>query len=137
MKLLAAGAAALFAGGAFATTSAQAAINVKRHAGGEAKAVAGAMPLRFRVCGVTEGPGCEFVWDIYVKSKTWVSEANPEVGGTFDKVGKLTYSLHYEDGANAGCEVYVQKMGLFAPIVGGLYCEGEFIEELAEAKLLL
>ncbi len=137
MKLLAASSAALLAGGAFAATSAQAAVNVKRHAGTKASAVTGSSPLRFKVCGVTEGAGCEFVWDIYVQSKTWVSEENSEVGGTFEKVGKLEYSLFYEDGANAGCEIQVQKARLFAPITGAFYCEGSFVEELAEVKLLL
>jgi hypothetical protein len=137
MTLLAASSAALLAGGAFATASAQAAVNVKHHAGTKASVVTGAKPLRFKVCGVTEGAGCEFVWDIYVQSKTWVSEENPEVGGTFEKVGKLEYSLFYEDGLNAGCEIQVAKTGLFAPITGSLACDGEFIEDLAEVKLLL
>jgi hypothetical protein len=137
MRLLAASSAALLAGGVFATASAQAAINAKHHAGTKASAVTGSNPLRFKVCGVSEGAGCEFVWDFYVQSKTWVSEEDSEVGGSFEKVGKLAYVVRYEDGYADGCEIQAQKARLFAPITGGFYCEGELLEELAEVKLQL
>jgi hypothetical protein len=136
MKLLATGSAVLIACGAFASTSAQAATNVRARAHSETGTTAISGGLRFKVCGVTEGAGCEFVWRFYLKSKTWVSEQNPEVGGSFAKVGTRTYSLRYEDGANDGCEILAGKASLSAPITGGLYCEGELIEELAEAKLV-